>query len=288
MGVYSDSGAFIGVEGSRGPQIGYGPHPTGYAPSNTFTGSTPMDTGPIYGPKPIYQEQDISALYGASRQQVAAQQMLLYNAGYLSSSGDWAIGTMTQGYMEDQLRKAMGDANRNGLTLNELYDRIRAGVMKGPDSPFGSSAGSGGGYTGPTTTTTTSDTTQSSENVQLTGRGTARQLMIGALAQEIGREPNGREVSRFLRALNKEQRQHPSTSVTESSSTTTSTTDPDPKSHSTAVSTSTDATSSTTTKESKIDPGTEAEKFAEHVSPKEESRFEGAGFMDVIAQMLGV
>lgn len=183
------------------------------------------------------------------------QQSLLYAAGYLKNSAD--VGFMWGGSVQSAYARAMSDANANYMSLNDFLKMRAAALAAG-----GGGRGSGGGP---------SSSTNVSRSVRLTSRPTAEALMKQALAQELGREPNSAEVDRFLRALNKSERANPTVTTTTSRS--------DGKGHS---------SSSSTTKESSIDPSTEAESFAEKVDPKEAHRYQTGQFYDVISRMVGI
>lgn len=276
-------GTYIGVPQDYKVTTGYRPTIVqGYEDAVPHGSMTNVALPPVYNApinkKPIYTMSDLSNLYGKDPSQVTATQMMLYNSGYLSAGG-FKVGIYdTATY--DALGDAMTDANSNGLTLAELYDTIRQGAKNGQGIPFGGSSGSGADYS-PYTDTATS--TSTNEQVNLTGRGYARGILITALEAEMGREATPKEVTRFLRSLNAAERAHPTTSTTKTKTVTT--TDPSKSGDSTTTS---DSDSSTTTKQSKVDPISKAENFAETVAPQEASRFQGAGFMDVIAQMLGM
>ena len=254
--------SYIGV-----PQ-GYRGVPTGtsdYVGGGRFTGIAPPT---VQYQKPLYTYGDIAKLSG-NPQGIVAQQMMLYNTGYLTPDEDWHVGVLDEGTI-GALQEYLGDANRMGMTKEQLFNYIRQnGKSTGMTSGSSSSYGSSGADYSPYTTTTTQS------NVTLSSRASARAFLIQAMASEMGREPTAAEVRRFTRLLNARQEKNPTTTKT------TTTTDPSPSGDSTV-------TSKSTTKESKVDPTQAAERYAEKIGGNEANRFQAANFMSVIEQMVGL
>lgn len=257
-----DIGDYVGV-----PQ-GYAGVPVGtrdYVAGGRFTGIAPPE---VKYQQPLYTYENIASLSG-NPQAIIAQQMKLYNTGYLTPDEDWHIGVLDEGTI-GALQEFYGDANRMGMTTEQLYEYIRkngksTGMTTGS---YGYGSGGAEDYSPYTQTTTQS-------NVTLSTRASARAFLVQAMATEMGREPTAQEVRRFTRMLNAREEKNPSVTKT------TTTTDPSPSGDSTV-------TSDSTTKPSKVDPGRAAEKFAEKEGGNEAQRFQTANFMSVIEAMVGL
>lgn len=188
-------------------------------------------------------------------------QQLLEANGFLGGSyskGNWDPAS------REALRMAMWAANRDKTPLDEYL-----GTGAFYDKQFGPN-GQPAPYTGPTTTT------QTSESTNLSSRPTARAVLAGALATEMGREPSRAEVDAFLTGLNMAEKKNPTIT------TTTTTSDPNPKDHTVAV------TSSSTTEQSDVDPAAKARNYAKDLDPQEAKRYQEGNYYGLIAQMLGV
>jgi hypothetical protein len=104
--------------------------------------------------------------------------------------------------------------------------------------------------------------------VSLTARPTAKAVLKQALQTWMGRAPTNKEVSNFLTGLNKDERANPSTTTT---------------------TTTGDGNSSSVSKASPIEPGAEAEQYAEKKIPQGEAeKFQTANYMSALGSMLGV
>ena len=182
-------------------------------------------------------------------------QQALARAGYMSATK--ASPTYTMDF-QNAMAKAMTDANYSGMSLDSLL------AMRTLGANGASVGGAGGSGSGGSTTST-----NISKSYNITSRPTAQSLLKQVLAQELGREPTGAEVSRFVKALNKEERANPSIN------------------RSTTVSSAKGSSTTSTSTPSKIDPGAEAEQFGEKVSPQERHMFQQSNYYDVIANMVG-
>jgi hypothetical protein len=214
-------------------------------------GGSPMVDTPVYR-RPIYTQADVNMLYGKPKPMVTAIQQALYQLNYMSSSATGNYDRTTQ----DAYKKALEDANRNGETFQEMYNRLMSG-----GGPGGSGSGPGGSGSGASSGPHTSVST----SVSLTSRAGAQQILTQQLATELGRAPMPNEVSRFLKSLNRQERADPTVSTT----------------------VSTANRSSTTTKQSSVDPGAEGADFAKTAAPGERKDFKEFQYMNVVAQMLG-
>jgi hypothetical protein len=179
-----------------------------------------------------------------------AQQSLLASAGYLNKND---VGALWSKDVADAYAKAMTDANSQYMSLDD-YLKLKSGQRK---------ASGGGGGGGPTSYRNVS------KSVSITSRPTAQALLKQTLAAELGREPTNAEVDRFVKALNKRERANPSVTVT------------------TGSSSGGNSTSNSTTTPSSVDPGAEAEEYAETVNPTEAHRFQTGELYDVISRMAG-
>lgn len=249
---------YIGVpQGYQGPVVGYRPLPPGHQPQ------------PIRQ-EPIYTYGDIARMAGNTAK-IAEYQQALWNTGYLTPDDDFQIGLMGEDTVS-ALQDFWGTANMNGLSDKELYDYITSGKggssSSSSSSYYGSGGGSGADYSPYTSTTTTS-------SVNLSSRAGARAFLVQAMATEMGREPTQKELTKFLRRLNAKEEKSPTVTKT------TTTTDPSPSGDSTT-------TSDSTTKQSKVDAGREAEKYAEQIGGNEANSFQASNFMSVIESMVGL
>lgn len=225
---------------------------------------------------------------GWNFQQSAYVQALLDAHGYLS-------GEYHQGQWYDKTITALNDAMDASRSERMEFSKF---LMTGapPKLASGSLSSSSGGGTGPdmspkTYTETSTNTTDTTSNqVNLSSRAGARQVLVGALATELGREPTAHEVSVFLRNLNRRERRNPTVSHTTGTTTTTSsrTVDPSKSGSSTTSSSKTTGETTTTTKQSNVDPAAMAERFAKQENPEEWRMFQNAQYYDVLAQMLGM
>jgi hypothetical protein len=182
------------------------------------------------------------------------EQGLLASAGYLNKNDVGALWTKD---VADAYADAMSDANGQYMDLTDFL-KLKSGQRA---ASSGGRGGGGGG--GPTSYRNVS------KSVSITSRPTAQALLKQTLAAELGREPTDAEVTRFVKALNKQERANPSVTVT------------------TGSSKGGNSTSSSTTTPSKIDPGAEAEQFAETVNPSEARRYQTGELYDVISRMVG-
>lgn len=216
-----------------------------------------------YDPKVIYanyNDQSIEQtrrMYLTSPEQALSQQRLMAAAGY--GSADDVDGLWSQD-LAGQYAKAMTDANGQYMSLND-YLMVKAGYKSARDAAKAGSRGRGSG--GPTTSTSVN------KSIRLTSRASAQALLKQTLSAELGREPTSKEVARFVAALNKDERANPTVSTT------------------TSRTNGSNSSSSTVTKESQIDPGSEAEKYAETVNPTEAHRYQSGNYYDVIARLVG-
>lgn len=263
----SNTGSYVGVPDAYKVQIGYQANP---AEATHYGVSAAFD--PVYA-VPQYHYADIQALWGKPSAQVLATQMKLYALGYLPS---FVPGTMTQ-KVQDAAEKAMTDANRNGLTLEQMLAKRNQALGAAP----GAAGGGGGGGGGPTSSTSYSSSTQKS--ISLTSREGAYAVLANALGQELGRAPTQAELTRFTNALNSKERANPT--VTQQSGVT-QTTQSVSGSHATSHSSS---SGTSTSKQGNVDAGYEALQFADSkpLAP-ERNRFQDSQYMDTIAQMIGV
>jgi hypothetical protein len=188
------SGTYVGVPDNYKVTVGYA---QGWAPdySHGYQGQVPGQTMKPVVRVPIYTYDDLVGLRGQPPANVFDTQRALYNAGYLT--GNFRAGFFDRN-TEEALSDAMADANRNGMKLPEMFGMIAQGQkgLKGSGS-----SGGGGGGGGPRDIV--------SKSVSLTGRAGAQSVLTQALAQQLGREPTAKEVTRFLHSLNAEERQHP-------------------------------------------------------------------------------
>jgi hypothetical protein len=219
--------------------------------------STVFWIAPVQGAEVTVQ----SVFRGTDARQTYQYQQALEANGFLTggySKGNWDADS------REALRLAVWTANKNRKTLDEYlgtglaFDQAESGGSR-PEP-----------YYGPSTTT------QTSTNVNLSSRPTARAVLTGALQAELGREPTQGEVRAFLKSLNMAEEKNPTVS------TTTTTSDPDPKTHNTEV------TSSTTTEQSSVDPQQKAKNFAKQVDPQEAKRYQEGNYYDLLSRMLGV
>lgn len=237
--------------------------------------------------EPRYTYHDLAGLYGAPPDQVSAWQMRLYNMGLLDG-GSFMVGIYDNA-THDALENAMTIANANGLSIGEMEDILKQGKKTAQDMGWtssGSGSGSSASYD-PYTNTTNSTTVSTAENISLTGRGGARALLVQAMANEMGREPTKKEVSRFLRSLHQAERAHPSTTKSTTKSTTTTTTDPSPSGDSTTTS-KTNSDTTNVSRESNVDPNQKAIQFARQHGGKEAQAFQAGQFMEVINSLIGL
>jgi hypothetical protein len=250
-----------------------------------FTGTEPTPQAQFT--KPNYTYQHLASYAGAEPSRVASIQMRLYNMGLLSG-GSFMLGIFDE-TTHDSLEEAMTIANANGYTLGEMEDILKEGKKTAQQMGWTSDGGGSGSTASysPYTTTQTSTTVSTSENIALTGRGGARALLVQALANEIGREPTKKEVTRFLRSLNAAERKNPSTTKSTTKSTSTTTTDPSP-SGDTSVTQNTETDTKNVTRQSDLDPGQKAIQWARQHGGNEAKRFQAANFFSVIESMVGL
>lgn len=180
-------------------------------------------------------------------------QSLMAAAGYIGKND---VGFLWTTDTRSSYAKALSDANQNYMSIEDWLN-YRAGIS----SAAAARRGSGGG---PSTSTSVN------KSVRVTSRPTAQALLKQTLAAELGREPTNKEVTRFLNSLNKRERANPTVTTTTSRS--------DGRGNS---------SSSSTTKDSSVDPGSEAEAFAETVNPTEAHRFQSGELYNVISRMAG-
>lgn len=234
---------------------GYGDNPAyvnypGYTGYGTARGMT-------YG-QPVYTYRDLDSMWGKGPAQVYGVKDMLYRLGYLSrtdaSTPFWSKSA------NSALQDAMADANKNGITLDQMYQANQKNG--GGNSGSGSGSGSGGGRS-----------VSTSSSVSLTSKEAAHQILGQALAQQLGRQPTAAETAAFLRSLNATEKANPSTS------TTVSTFDGSGNSH-----------SSTTSKSVNINPSAEADAWTQNNSAlaAERKGYQGALYFDVIGKMLGI
>lgn len=216
-------------------------------------GSTPLYLKPQYSDASLEQARR-QALFDP--QESLNQQILLARAGYLSADD---VDGMWSADVQKALASAMGDANTMYMSLED-YLRVKGGYKASRD---GSGGGRGSGPSGPRTSVSVS------KSVRLTSRASAQSLLKQTLAIELGREPTSAEVARFVSALNKEEKADPTVSTT------------------TTTINGSNSSSNTVTKESQVDPGSEAETYAEKVNPAEAHRYQSGNYYDVIARMVG-
>ena len=247
------SGTYVGVPDDYKVLTGYAQNPDYQpymGPGYGMGGSSMAQQNPVYR-VPQYTYDELGAMRGQSPQRIFEVQRLLYNTGYLAS------GFRTGWYdksTEEALADAMADANRQGLTLDQLAARISAGQkgLKG--------TGYGGSGSGPRDITSTS--------VSLTGRAGAQQVLTQALAQQLGREPSPTEVTRFLKSLNTEERANPTVTHT----------------HIGAGG----AKQSSTTTQSDVNPSASAEAYAK-TGPfqTERGKYQDSIYFDLLGSMMG-
>jgi hypothetical protein len=206
---------------------------------------------------PMYTDASL----GQYRRMAATDPLKLYNyqqalarAGYMSATNASPVYSAD---FQKAMAAAMTDANYNGLSLDSLLAMRALGQNNGR---VGGGGGGGGG---------SSTSTSITKSYNITSRPTAQSLLKQVLAQELGREPTSAEVSRFVKALNKEERANPSIN------------------RSTTTSTAKGSSTTSTSTPSKVDPGAEAEEFGETVSPQERRMFQSSNYYDVIASMVG-
>lgn len=204
---------------------------------------------------PVYTYKALDSMWGKGPEQVYQTNDILYRLGYMSASV--AGRNFWSKEADTALRKAMADANRSGITLEQaLLARMRDG--SGSGAPGSYRGGGGGG--GRSVSTSTS--------VNLTSKEAAQQILAQSLAQQLGRQPTASETAAFLRSLNATERANPSTSTT----------------------VSTAGHSSTTSKSVNINPSAEADTWVKNnkALATERAGYQGAMYYDVIAKMLGV
>jgi len=246
--THSNTGMYIGVPDQYVVQQGVTTSNTGH----------PSQRGnqEIWG-VPHYTNSMVNALWGKGPEQVFNTQYMLYSLGYLP--------TLTPGTMSDKTAKAFenaaADANRNGITFEQmLSNRQRATGSGGSSGGGGASGGGGGGRSLARTITQTS--------VNLTSREGAMSVLSNALAAELGRQPSQAELTRFVTGLNRQERSNPTVSTV-----------------------TTDATGtekSRTTKQGNVDSGYQATQFAKSAPlAAERNKFQDSQYFDVIAQMIG-
>lgn len=185
-------------------------------------------------------------------------QILMYQAGYLSKndiSGMWGAD------QQKAYAKMLSDANANYMSMDDFL-KARAAMM-GRTSGSGSGGYRGAGSGGPSVSTTTQ------KSYRITSRASAEALLKQTLAKELGREPNEDEITRFRKALNIQERANPTITTT------------------TARTSGSNTSVSSTTKESEVDPMSEAEDYAEKANPSEAHRYQSGQFYNLIAQMVG-
>jgi hypothetical protein len=237
--------------------------------------------------KPIYTQNDLANAAQLPQDQMLALQMRLVNMGALTQPdypGFFDSAT------HDALEQVMGIANTRGWSMDQmekyLDDNHKAFKDMGWTSSYGST-GSGGADYGPTTVTSDSTSISTQENISLTGRGGARAVLVQAMANEMGREPTKKEVDRFLRSLNKAERNNPATTKSTTTTHQSTTTDPS-KSGDTSVSSTSTSDTKNVSRASDVDPSQRAEHFAEKTGGKEAQAFQAGRFMDVLSSLIGL
>lgn len=213
-----------------------------------------------YDPVVVYGQYSDASLEQARRQSLLNpgdalnMQMMLASAGYMSKDD---VDGLWGEKVKDAYAKAMTDANSQYMSLSDFL-AVKGGYKNARDARSRS-----GGAGGPRTSV------QVNKSVRLTSRASAQALLKQTLAAELGREPTSDEIARFVSALNKDERANPTVSTT------------------TVHSNGSNTSSSTVTKESSIDPGAEAETYAETVSPDEAHRYQSGNYYNLIARMVG-
>lgn len=241
--TYATNPQYVGGQ-FNGPLIGYQNNPAmaaHYGTSAAYTG--------VYGTQ-RYTTGMLDGLYGAPRNQIYSVQGGLYSLGYLTK---FVPGVYDQ-HTRDALERAMADANRNGMSLEQMLNSQRSS-----GSQFGGGGSGGGGGGGGGTTV--------QRSISLTSREGAMSVLQGALANELGRQPTPKELTDFTKALNAKEQANPTVTTTTVSG----------------------KNVSQTTKQGNVDPNVTATDFAKQ-TPRaaERNKFQDSQYLDVISQMLGV
>lgn len=288
---YVGASDFLGIPSSfdddpRGyrPLIGYGNRGFVEAGMHGRRGAPGVDPNyglePIYG-EPRYTEESAMKIYSMSEGQVFKWQRMLAAAGMLST---FAPGRADSTY--NAYKAAMTEANREGITLKDYLGQRAAAIQRG--TPGGGGGGGGSSSSSSSfSSTSSSSSSMTSESVSLTGRGQAESLLRQAMTQQLGRAPTNKEVAKFKRALNTQEKKNPTITKSTSNSTTT-TTGSSKGTHQTSSSTTT-GTQKSTTKQSDIDAGEEALDFARSKPFKSERKmYQDMQYYDAIAEMIGL
>lgn len=250
------SGTYVGVPDDYQVLTGYAKNPAYQpymGPGYGQGGGSLAPQAPVYR-QPIYTYDELASMRGQSPQKIFAAQAMLYNTGYLASG--FRTGWFDQN-TEVALAAAMADANRQGLTLDQLGARLQAGEKGLKGSGAG---GSSSGSSGPRDIT--------SRSVSVTGRAGAQSVLTQALSQQLGREPTPAEVTRFMHSLNAEEKASPSVTHT----------------HIAAGG----ANQSSTTTQTDVSPSASAEAFAKTGPFKQErGKYQDSLYFDILGSMMG-